>query len=62
MLNLGLGEADLETVRDVVQKVVSALPTEHEVQWIEVLREANSHSDPPLSKRARTAISSIFGR
>lgn len=62
LLNLGLEQAGLETVRDVIQKILGVLPTEHEGQWLEALREASDHTDPPLSKRARAAIYGIFGK
>jgi hypothetical protein len=62
VLNLGLEQAGLETVQDVIQKVMGVLPTENEGQWLEALREASDHSDPVLSKRARVAVFAIFGR
>ncbi len=62
VLNLGLEQAGLETVRDVIAKVMGVLPTEHERQWLEAIREASNHSDPPLSKKARSAVFGLFGR
>lgn len=45
-----------------IVEILSGAVTRNEMAWIEALREASGLTDPPLTKRGRTAIFGIFGK
>jgi plasmid maintenance system antidote protein VapI len=62
LFNLALEQTGLETTAAEVAEIFGVVPTRNESQWLEVLREASGHSDPPITKKARTAIMALFGK
>ena len=53
-----VGDTDAKAIVDILSGAV----TRNEMSWIEAIREASDMSDPPLTKRGRTAIFGVFGR
>lgn len=53
-----VGASAMPIFHDVIGLVV----TQHEIAWLEALREASAHTDPTLTTRARAVLRSIFGK
>jgi hypothetical protein len=53
-----VGDTDAKAIVDIL----SGAMTRNEKTWLQAIREASDMSDPPLTKRGRTAIFGIFGK
>ena len=62
LLRLALDQAGLETSDNAIDAVLGTVVSRREVEWLEELRDASDHTDPPLSLRARRTLRSIFGK
>jgi hypothetical protein len=62
LLLLGLEQAVGPTEAATIVEVMGNTVTQHEMTWIEAIREASGMTDPALTKRGRAAIYGIFGK
>ena len=62
LFKLALEQIGEETTARVVEEIFGAVVTRNEAAWIEELREASGHSDPPLSMRGCAALQGVFGK
>ena len=42
--------------------VMSTSVTQNEMGWVDAIREASDVTDPPITRRGRTAIFGVFGK
>lgn len=57
-LEQAVGDTDAKAILEVFSRAV----TSHELVWVLAIREASGMTDPPLTKRGRTAIFGVFGK
>lgn len=62
LMLLALEQMVGDTDAKAIVEILSGAVTRHEMSWIEALREASGLTDPPLTRRGRTAIFGIFGK
>jgi transcriptional regulator with XRE-family HTH domain len=62
LMLLALEQMVGDTDAKAIVEILSGAVTLNEMAWIEALREASDMTDPPLTKRGRTAIFGIFGK
>ncbi|WP_055048090.1 helix-turn-helix domain-containing protein [Devosia sp. A16] len=62
VLLLALEQMAGSTETQAIVSILSNAVTEHEMAWVMAIREASDMSDPPLTRRARTAIFGVFGK
>jgi hypothetical protein len=62
LMLLTLEQHGLETTSAAIVDVFGAIVTDHEVAWLEAIRDASGHSDPALTSRGRAAIRGIFNK
>ncbi|RUT28235.1 XRE family transcriptional regulator [Arsenicitalea aurantiaca] len=62
LLQLALEQAVGDTTARALLEVFGPIVTHNELGWIEAIRVASDHLDPPLTRRGRTAILGIFGK
>ncbi len=59
---LALQQGGNETTMTAVEEIFGTVVSQHELDWIEEIRDASGHSDPRLTARSRTALRGIFGK
>lgn len=59
---LALEQQGNATTATEIAEIFGSIVTTNELAWIEAVREASDMTDPPLTKRARAAVFSIFGK
>ena len=62
LLLLALEQMIGSTEAQAIVTTLSTAVTSNEMGWIHALREASGHSNPPLTRRGRAAIFSIWGK
>lgn len=62
LLLLALEQMVGSTEAQAIVSILSTAVTRNEMGWVEAIREASNMSDPPLTRRARTAIFGVFGK
>ncbi len=50
------------TTATEISEIFGSIVTVNGLAWVEAVREASEMTDPPLTKRALTAIRAIFGK
>lgn len=59
---IALDQEGYATTAREIEEIFNGIVSRNEAEWLEAIREASDHSDPSLTKRARSAIRSIFGK
>ena len=62
LFKLAVEQLGGDTTARAIEEIFGAVVTRNEAAWIEELRNASGHIDPPLTARGRTALRGIFGR
>ena len=62
LLLLALEQMIGSTEAQAIMAILSTAVTRNEMAWVEAIREASGMSDPPLTRRSRTAIFGVFGK
>jgi hypothetical protein len=62
LMLLALEQMVGNTEAQAIVSILSNAVTQQEMWWITAIREASDMSDPPLTRRARTAIFGVFGK
>ena len=62
LMLLALEQMVGSTEAQAIVSILSNAVTQHEMGWVTAIREASEMSDPPLTRRARTAIFGVFGK
>lgn len=62
LFKLALEQLGGDTTARAIEEIFGVVVTRNEAAWIEELREASGHSDPPLTVRGRAGLRGIFGR
>ena len=62
LLLLALEQMVGSTEANAIVTILSTGATQNEMGWIEAIREASDMTDPPLTRRSRTAIFGVFGK
>jgi hypothetical protein len=62
LLLLALEQRVGSTEAQAIVSILSTAVTQNEMGWVEAIREASDLSDPPLTRRGRTAIFGVFGK
>ena len=62
LLLLALEQMVGNTEAQAIVSILSNAVTQHEMGWVTAIREASDMNDPPLTRRARTAIFGVFGK
>lgn len=57
-LEPAVGDTDARAILETFSRSV----TSNELAWVLAIREASRMSDPPLTKRGRTAVFAVFGK
>ena len=61
LFTLALDQAGFETTHAAVDDIFKTIVSDNEVDWLNEIRDASSHSDPRLTNRLRTSLRAIFG-
>jgi hypothetical protein len=62
LLLLALEQMMGSTAAHAIVTILNTAVTQNEMGWVEAIREASGMSDPPLTRRGRTAIFAVFGK
>jgi len=62
LLLLALEQMVGSTEAHAITSVMNTAVTKHEMDWVLAIREASDMSDPPLTRRGRSAIFEVFGK
>lgn len=62
LFKLALEQLGGDTTARAVEEIFGVVVTRNEAVWIEELREASGHIDPPLTSRGRAALRGVFGK
>ena len=62
LMLLGLEQAVGSIGAKAIIEIFGGAVTTNEIAWIHALREASGLTDPPLTRRGRAAIFSIWGK
>jgi transcriptional regulator with XRE-family HTH domain len=59
---MALEQIESPTTAAAIQRIFQTIITQNEADWINAIRDASGHTNPPLSGRARAAVRGIFGK
>lgn len=62
LFRLALEQLGGGTTARAVEEIFGVVATRNEAAWIEELRDASGHIDPPLTMRGRAALRGMFGK
>jgi len=62
LLLLALEQMVGSTEAKAIMTILGTAVTQNEKGWVDALREASDMTDPPLTRRGRTALFAIFGK
>jgi transcriptional regulator with XRE-family HTH domain len=59
---MALEQQGHETTAQEIREIFGVVVTRNEAEWIETLRKASAHTDPPITRRGRVALATLFGK
>lgn len=62
LLLLALEQMIGSTEARAIMTILSTAVTQNEKAWVDAIREASGMTDPPITRRCRTAIFGVFGK
>jgi len=62
LFKLALEQLGGDTTARAIEEIFGVVVTRNESAWIEELRLASGHSDPPMTMRGRAALRGVFGK